>query len=158
MHGHGKRRTNADKRKAVMTLLEDEEWSGFSNDWIAEKAAVSIRTVERYRAAITTDNVGSQRQPLGSGKRRPPMRTIILAAALFLCGAVEASCNLSSVRLDAGLVKVGDSDRRVIQSEPDRVVQLENRAGWCRKRKRPRAEARGLILSCPTMSNREARV
>lgn len=57
------------------------------------------------------------------------MRIITLAAALILCGAVEASCNLSSVRLDAGLVKVGDSERRVIESEPDRVVQLENRKG-----------------------------
>ena len=25
---HGQRRTNADKRKAMLTLLEDEEWSG----------------------------------------------------------------------------------------------------------------------------------
>ena len=56
------------------------------------------------------------------------MRTIILAA-LLLAGTVEASCNLYSVRLSAGLVKVGDSDRRVIQSEPDRVVLLENRRG-----------------------------
>jgi len=56
------------------------------------------------------------------------MRIIILAA-LLLAGTVEASCNLSSVRLSAGMVKVGDSERRVIQSEPDRVVQLENRKG-----------------------------
>lgn len=57
------------------------------------------------------------------------MRTIILAAALLLAGAVEAGCHLSSARLSAGLVKVGDSERRVLESEPDRVVQLENRKG-----------------------------
>ncbi len=28
---HGLRRSNADKRKAVMTLLEDSEWSQWSN-------------------------------------------------------------------------------------------------------------------------------
>ena len=28
---HGLRRTNADKRKAVLTMLEDEEWSGWHN-------------------------------------------------------------------------------------------------------------------------------
>jgi len=56
---HGQRRTNADKRKAVMTLLEDEEWSGYSNEWLAEKAAVSLRTILRYRASVTSDNVTS---------------------------------------------------------------------------------------------------
>jgi hypothetical protein len=57
------------------------------------------------------------------------MRTITLIAALAVSVAAHATCNLSSVRLDDGLVKVGDSERRVIQSEPDRVVQLENRRG-----------------------------
>jgi len=59
------------------------------------------------------------------------MRTIIFAAALILCGTVEASssCNISSVRLGYTLLKTGDSERRVIQSEPDRVVQLETRDG-----------------------------
>ena len=57
------------------------------------------------------------------------MKTIILVAALVVCGVVEASCSLSSARLSAGLVKVGDADRRVIQSEPDRVVHLETRQG-----------------------------
>jgi hypothetical protein len=57
------------------------------------------------------------------------MRIAIIAAALVLSGAVHATCGLSSARLPAGLVKVGDSDRRVIESKPDRVVQLETRDG-----------------------------
>ncbi len=57
------------------------------------------------------------------------MRTIILATFLAFGMTAEASCNLSSARLSAGMVKVGDSDRRVIQSEPDRIVQLETRQG-----------------------------
>ena len=57
------------------------------------------------------------------------MRTIILAAVMALSVAAEASCNLSSARLSAGLVKVGDSDQRVVRSNPDRVVQLETREG-----------------------------
>ena len=52
------------------------------------------------------------------------MRTIIFAAVMALSVAAEASCNLSSVRLDAGLVKVGDSDQRVVRSNPDRVVRV----------------------------------
>ena len=57
------------------------------------------------------------------------MRILTLAAVMALSVAAEASCNLSSARLSAGLVKVGDSERRVIQSDPDRVVQLETREG-----------------------------
>ncbi len=33
---HGLRRTNADKRRAVMRLLEDSEWSQWSNNEIAK--------------------------------------------------------------------------------------------------------------------------
>jgi len=57
------------------------------------------------------------------------MRTIVLAVALIFALSAEASCNLSSARLSAGLVKVGDADRRVLDSRPDRVVQLETREG-----------------------------
>jgi len=39
--GHGLRRSNADKRRAVETLLKDAEWSGKSDEWIATKCGVS---------------------------------------------------------------------------------------------------------------------
>lgn len=44
---HGLRRTNADKRRAVETLLRDEEWRTKRKAWIAAKAGVSDRTVAR---------------------------------------------------------------------------------------------------------------
>lgn len=43
---HGLRRTNADKRRAVMVLLEDAEWSGKSENWMAATCRVS-RTLVR---------------------------------------------------------------------------------------------------------------
>ncbi|MCU0656651.1 MAG: ParB/RepB/Spo0J family partition protein [Polyangiaceae bacterium] len=49
---HGLRRTNADKKRAVLTLLEDPEWSKRSDHWIAEQAAVSHMTVGRLRADL----------------------------------------------------------------------------------------------------------
>lgn len=49
---HGLRRTNADKKRAVRTLLEDPEWSKKSDHWIAEQAAVSHMTVGRIRAEM----------------------------------------------------------------------------------------------------------
>ena len=44
---HGQRRTNADKRRAVLILLNDEEWSGKGSGWIAQQARVSDRFVRK---------------------------------------------------------------------------------------------------------------
>ena len=46
---HGKRRTNADKSKAVKTLLNDTEWSQWSDREIARQCEVSTPTVSKYR-------------------------------------------------------------------------------------------------------------
>ena len=49
---HGLRRTNADKRRAVMALLNDGEWSRWSNNQIAKKCAVSLDLVNRMRSSL----------------------------------------------------------------------------------------------------------
>jgi hypothetical protein len=46
---HGLRRTNDDKRRAVLTLLEDAEWSAWSNMEIARRCAVSESLVRGLR-------------------------------------------------------------------------------------------------------------
>lgn len=61
---HGLPRTNADKRRAVTTLLRDDEWSRKSDRWIAEKAAVSHPLVIKLRAEIAG----------GNGYHLPPSR------------------------------------------------------------------------------------
>lgn len=50
---HGLRRTNADKRKAVETLLNDEEWGAWSNNHIAKQCGVSLDLVNRARSSLT---------------------------------------------------------------------------------------------------------
>ena len=49
---HGLRRTNPDKRRAVTTLLGDEEWSKKSNRWIAETCGVSRQLVDLIRNEV----------------------------------------------------------------------------------------------------------
>jgi uncharacterized protein (DUF3820 family) len=49
---HGLRRTNADKRRAVRTLLEDDEWSGWSDREIARRCAVSPPLVALVREQL----------------------------------------------------------------------------------------------------------
>lgn len=71
---HGLRRTNADKRRAVETLLRDEEWSGWTDVAIAEKAGVHPDTVGRIRAEDFSDSEKSPEKPTakdGSKRGRP---------------------------------------------------------------------------------------
>jgi hypothetical protein len=49
---HGLRRTDADKRRAVMRLLNDEEWAKWSASVIAEKAGVSQPFVSGLRRQL----------------------------------------------------------------------------------------------------------
>jgi FtsZ-binding cell division protein ZapB len=48
---HGLRRTNADKRKAVATMLDDLEWQDWSNNEIARHCSVSGTFVASLRVA-----------------------------------------------------------------------------------------------------------
>lgn len=51
---HGLRRTNADKRRAVETLLRDEEWGAKSDRWIAEACGVHHVFVGKVRSELVT--------------------------------------------------------------------------------------------------------
>lgn len=49
---HGLRRINADKRRAVMTLLNDPEWATWSDGEIAKQCGVNQTTVSGYRRSL----------------------------------------------------------------------------------------------------------
>lgn len=51
-HGHGLPRSNADKRSAVMKLLEDKQWTRRSDRWIAETCKVSRTLVAAIREEL----------------------------------------------------------------------------------------------------------
>lgn len=52
---HGMRRTNEDKRRAVRVLLEDQEWSQWSDREIARRCGVDHKTVANLRPALKPD-------------------------------------------------------------------------------------------------------
>ena len=60
--GHGLRRSNADKRRAVETLLKDAEWSKWSDREVAKKAGVGHSFVSLMRPAPLS-TVDSQPEP-----------------------------------------------------------------------------------------------
>jgi ParB-like chromosome segregation protein Spo0J len=54
---HGIRRTNADKRKAVLTLLTDDEWSQWSDHEIAKRTHTTQPFVSKLRRLTRTGTV-----------------------------------------------------------------------------------------------------
>lgn len=52
---HGLRRTNDDKRRAVLCLLNDAEWSAWSNREIARRCAVDEGLVRKLRSELSAD-------------------------------------------------------------------------------------------------------
>jgi hypothetical protein len=59
---HGLRRSNEDKRKAVMTLLDDMEWSEWNDVEIAKVCGVSSMFVGKLRKATSTDDAPTERK------------------------------------------------------------------------------------------------
>jgi hypothetical protein len=57
------------------------------------------------------------------------MRVVIMIVLLAVAWPAQARCDLSSARLGNEVLKVGDSERKVMEHEPDRSVRLENRYG-----------------------------
>lgn len=79
---HGLRRTNADKRKAVLTLLEDADWGTRSDNWIAQQCGVSHPFVGSLREASTCN--GYKLREGQDGKvRRLPEREMALSDDVF---------------------------------------------------------------------------
>lgn len=96
---HGLRRTNDDKRKAVLTLLADDEWAQWPQAKIAQACGVSreyvsrvhssldsscdrsqdaVRTVERGGKTYTqnTANIGKKKAETPPASKKKPVRTL----------------------------------------------------------------------------------
>ena len=80
---HGMRRTHADKRKAVMTLLDDFEWSDWSNSEIARQCGVSPTFVANLRDSggpsevkykTSAGNVATKTKAPGRAAKEPELK------------------------------------------------------------------------------------
>jgi uncharacterized ParB-like nuclease family protein len=57
---HGLRRTQADKRNAILALLTDTEWRRWSDKEIARRTATSDKTVAKVRRELSGDGVNAE--------------------------------------------------------------------------------------------------
>jgi hypothetical protein len=71
---HGLRRTNADKRRAVLTLLKDDEWQRWHNREIARRCGVTHPFVSKLRQELlgANQNAVPPREAATSSARREP--------------------------------------------------------------------------------------
>lgn len=136
---HGMRRTNADKRKAVESMLADAEWSEWSDHKIAEACGVSHPFVAAVRspkaaarqeenrqassqkkaAAVESDSSADEpKQPArvesDSKKSAPPVESDSSAPADDGPDAAELAANAMAMKADAdALQKLLDSDDKL---------------------------------------------
>lgn len=77
---HGLRRTQADKRRAIVTLLEDTEWRQWSDSEIARRVNVDHKTVASVRADLYPGNSQDSRTVTRGGttyeQKVPERRTL----------------------------------------------------------------------------------
>jgi hypothetical protein len=66
---HGLRMTNLDKRKAVSTLLTDQEWRNWSDEKIAKHCFVSSAFVGKLRKTLTLNGLESDPVRIGADGR-----------------------------------------------------------------------------------------
>lgn len=71
---HGLRRTNEDKRKAVLTLLNDTEWNAWSNVAISKACGVSDTFVGDIRKSII--GLTDDRKSISANAEMPVTRTV----------------------------------------------------------------------------------
>lgn len=74
---HGLRRTNADKRRAVETLLRDDEWKQWSNSEIARRCQVGHPLVAEVRQEIYPEDLQDSRTVTRAGttyQQKPPTK------------------------------------------------------------------------------------
>jgi hypothetical protein len=99
---NGLRRTNADKRRAVELLLNDKEWSSWSDRQIADKCGVAPNTVKSHR-----ENLSAQNAQI----RHPEKRTVTRKGRIYTQKIAKIGKRDPSPNKPAP-VKSGDAPRK----------------------------------------------
>lgn len=113
---HGLRRTNADKHKAVKTLLNDSEWCAWSDNKIAGACGVSHTFVSQVRAAIL--------QPLQDSEDQSRSRTVERGGKIYQQKTANIGKKQGAIeRLEANAQH--DSGRDVFGPSPEEIAEAD---------------------------------
>jgi len=107
---HGLRRTRADVRRAITTLVSDAEWGGLSNHAIAERVGCDHKTVGAVRAQLgnfpncETETSGSVGDQLGNFPSCETVPTETVSAGSPVVEERDGA-NLAGIRQAAAMMK-----------------------------------------------------
>ncbi len=107
---HGLRRSQEDKRRAVMTLLEDKEWSQWSDREVARVAGVDHKTVGKYRSEFDQKYLGN------SPDKSKKVRRIRNGKSQVFEQRQKGECLSSHNQADATLTREGEFAAQIIES------------------------------------------
>jgi ParB-like chromosome segregation protein Spo0J len=135
---HGLRRNNDDKRKAIMMLLDDVEWSEWNDSEIAKAARVSRMTVSRIKSALglkkdevkiirdgkeiklNTANIGSKNEQKFLGVQPDPQESYQDEINAEMEAIVEENEVLTR-RLAVASMEASDEEKRLAE---DQLTQM----------------------------------
>ncbi len=121
---HGVPRTNEDKRRAVETLLRDEEWVQWSDRKIAEVCRVGHPLVASVRASVT--GISSSEQPRG----------IIEPRKYVTRHGTPAVMNTKNIGKTPKCTDCGESDAAKFYTHPKNPSGYQRRCKQCDNAKR----------------------
>ena len=128
---HGLRRSAADKRRAVLTLLQDADWSKWSNREVARKSAVSPGLVDGLRKSLP--KIGSERTYLTKHGTLATMDTTNIGKTERPTekqpeptAAGENSPDSVEQELDERDQQLGLKDKRTVTYPPLQKVESQN--------------------------------
>lgn len=124
---HGLRRTRDDKRRAVLTLLNDAEWAKWSDGEIAKRCAVSREYVNRLRPKDTCDQVTGMERTFVHPKTGEPVTMKIAKPAV-----VRENRTTDEHHLNASLSNASEAEIAGESTAPvERIILDEFVALWC---------------------------
>lgn len=93
---HGLRRTNRDKRRSVLTLLGDEEWSCWSDREIARRCGVSTPFASKLRSELSVNGLQIDNGEVSANSRRVE-RTVTRNGTTYTMDATKIGKNEATV-------------------------------------------------------------
>lgn len=123
---HGHRRSNADKRRAVLTLLNDPEWAGWSDREIARRCAVGHQMVAPLREDFT-GRATSDRTYTTKHGTTATMNTASIGKARAEGVDMEEAGGAAPLRRKGGYIAVPDGADLIDLCH--RGIEIENNGG-----------------------------
>ena len=112
---HGLRRTSEDKRRAVTVLLNDPEWSGWSDREVARQCRVSHPFVAKFRPSLTGNVSSEPRTYTDKHGNQSRMNTSNIGRGSYDESAVDKAIS----DLNHGLIDRSEANSRIAEADPN---------------------------------------